>query len=150
MLRLQFVSCMLILIGLQMYIIAAAYTTNYVQQARNDFLAIWEDRRRSIERISYLEQRVNWELYFRCSTYYNSSSLLLQYACCGENGPHDYILQGGGIPVTCYRNLERIQVQLFAEGCLDAVEAHAEDNVINGLIVKWLLFVVEASVVTLS
>lgn len=59
MLRLQFVSCMLILIGLQMYIIAAAYTTNYVQQARNDFLAIWEDRRRSIERISFLEQRVN-------------------------------------------------------------------------------------------
>lgn len=40
-------------------------------------------------------------------------------------------------------------MQLFSEGCLDAVEAHAEDNVINGLIVKWLLFVVEASMVTL-
>lgn len=73
----------------------------------------------------------------------------MQYACCGQNGAHDYILQGGGIPVTCYRNLERIQIHLFGEGCLDAVEAHAEDNVINGLIVKWLLFVVEASMMTL-
>lgn len=64
---------MLILIGLQIYIIAAAYTTNYVQQARTDFQAIWEDRRRSIERISYLEQRVNLQLYFSFFIYFNCS-----------------------------------------------------------------------------
>lgn len=52
---------MLILIGLQIYIIAAAYSTNYVQQARTDFLALWADQRRSIERIAYLEQKVNPE-----------------------------------------------------------------------------------------
>lgn len=141
---------MLILIGLQIYIIAAAYSTNYVQQARTDFLALWADQRRSIERIAYLEQKVNpereYELEFDTIIY----NLPLQYACCGQNGAHDYILQGGGIPVTCYRNLERIQIHLFGEGCLDAVEAHAEDNVINGLIVKWLLFVVEASMMTLG
>ncbi|KAH8415952.1 hypothetical protein KR222_004755 [Zaprionus bogoriensis] len=121
----SFASCMLILIGLQIYIIADAHSKNYVQQARTDLLALWADQRRSAKRIAYLEQR---------------------YACCGIDGPQDYILQGGAIPSTCYRNLERIQVQLFGEGCLDAVETHAEDNVMIGLIVKWLLFALGALV----
>ncbi|XP_062129870.1 protein late bloomer [Drosophila sulfurigaster albostrigata] len=118
----SFVSCMLLLIGLQIYIIAAAHSTDYVQRARTDFLALWTDQRRSIERIAYLEHK---------------------YSCCGQDGPQDYILQGGAYPLSCYKNRERVQSQLFGEGCLVAVEAHATDNVMNGLIIKWLLLVVE-------
>ncbi|KAL7736652.1 hypothetical protein ACLKA6_015287 [Drosophila palustris] len=118
----SFVTCMLILISLQIYIIAAAHSTDYVQRARTDFLALWADQRRGIERIEYLEQN---------------------YACCGKNGPQDYILQGGAYPLSCYRNKERIYSQLFSGGCVEAVEAHATENVTNGLIIKWLLLVVE-------
>ncbi|KAH8371788.1 hypothetical protein KR093_008851 [Drosophila rubida] len=133
----SFVTCMLLLISLQIYIIAAAHSTNYVQRARTDFLALWADQRRSIERVAYLEHKVD----LRCTKQRAllNCTILFQYSCCGQNGPQDYILQGGAYPLSCYRNRERVQSQLFGEGCLEAVEAHATDNVINGLIIKWLL-----------
>ncbi|XP_064540360.1 protein late bloomer [Drosophila montana] len=118
----SFVSCMLILIGLQIYIIVAAHVTDYVERSRADFLSLWSDPRRNVDRISYLEQR---------------------YTCCGQSGPHDYILQGSAFPLSCYGNKERVQSQLFSGGCLEAVQAHATDNVVNGLIIKWLLFLLE-------
>lgn len=118
----SFVTCMLLLISLQIYIIAAAHSTDYVQRARTDFLSLWADQGHNIKRIAYLEQK---------------------YSCCGQNGPQDYILQGGAYPLSCYRNQERTYSQLFSVGCVEAVERHATDNVIDGLIIKWLLFVVE-------
>ncbi|EDW74154.1 uncharacterized protein Dwil_GK21785 [Drosophila willistoni] len=118
----SYVICLLILLCLQVYIIVAAHSTNYVDRARNDFLALWSDPRRSSERLSYIEQK---------------------YSCCGQGGPQDYILLGGGIPINCFENLERQQNKLFSNGCLEAVQAHATDNVINGLIIKWLLLIVE-------
>lgn len=58
-------------------------------------------------------------------------------------GAHDYILLGKAIPINCYKDLERHQDYLFSEGCLQAVQAHATDNVAIGLIIKWLLLLVE-------
>ncbi|XP_034476381.1 protein late bloomer [Drosophila innubila] len=119
----SFVTCMLLLISLQIYIIAAAHSTDYVQRARTDFLALWTDQQKNIERIADLEQK---------------------YSCCGQKGPQDYILQGGAYPTSCYQNQERAYSQLFSGGCVEAVELHATNNVDNGLIIKWLLFVVES------
>ncbi|ALC41258.1 Tsp42En, partial [Drosophila busckii] len=115
----SYVSCLLILLALQIYILVAAHATDYVERARADFLQLWSDQRRNSERIAFLEQK---------------------YHCCGRNGGHDYILLSGAFPLSCYHNRERQYAQLFGVGCLDAVEAHASDNVTNGLIIKWLLF----------
>ncbi|XP_030387911.1 protein late bloomer [Scaptodrosophila lebanonensis] len=118
----SYVICLAILLSLQIYIIAAAHSTDYVQRARSDYLALWADRRHNSERLAYIEQR---------------------YTCCGSTGPQDYILLGSGIPLNCYKNLERSSSNLFSAGCLESVQAHATDNVTNGLIIKWLLFIVE-------
>lgn len=66
-----------------------------------------------------------------------------QYSCCGQLGAHDYILMGRGIPLSCYKDQERREYSLFSGGCLQAVQAHATDNVAIGLIIKWLLLLVE-------
>ncbi|XP_017868226.1 PREDICTED: protein late bloomer [Drosophila arizonae] len=118
----SFVSCMLILIGLQVYIIVAAHVTDYVERSRTDFMALWADQRRSKERIAFIEQK---------------------YTCCGQSGPQDYILQGVGFPLSCYDDKERLQSKLHGNGCLEAVQSHATDNLIYGLISKWLLFALE-------
>ncbi|EDW05000.1 GH10364 [Drosophila grimshawi] len=55
----SYVSCILILIGLQVYIIVAAHVTDYVERARDDFVALWEYQRRNTERIAILEQKVS-------------------------------------------------------------------------------------------
>ncbi|EDV59738.1 protein late bloomer [Drosophila erecta] len=118
----SYVICLLILLCLQIYIIAAAHSTDYVERSRKDFLASWADQRDSVERIALLEQR---------------------YSCCGQSGARDYVLMGRGIPLSCYRAQERRENSLFAAGCLQAVQAHATDNVTIGLIIKWLLLLVE-------
>jgi len=69
----------------------------------------------------------------------------LQYSCCGQLGAHDYILMGRAIPNNCYKAFQRHGDYLFTEGCLQAVQAHATDNVAVGLIIKWLLLLVEVS-----
>ncbi|KAH8267149.1 hypothetical protein KR018_012427 [Drosophila ironensis] len=118
----SYVMCLLILLCLQIYIIAAAHSTDYVERSKRDFLALWSDQRAHAERIALIEQK---------------------YTCCGQSGGHDYILLGRGIPINCYKNFERHEDYLFTEGCLQAVQAHATDNVAIGLIIKWLLLVVE-------
>ncbi|XP_043655171.1 protein late bloomer isoform X2 [Drosophila teissieri] len=118
----SYVICLLILLCLQIYIIAAAHSTDYVERSRKDFLVIWADQRANVERISLVEQK---------------------YSCCGQLGAHDYILMGRGIPLSCYRAQERRENTLFPEGCQQAVQAHATDNVAIGLIIKWLLLLVE-------
>ncbi|XP_016990037.1 protein late bloomer [Drosophila rhopaloa] len=118
----SYVICLLILLCLQIYIIAAAHSTDYVKRSKKDFLAIWADPRANKERISLIEQK---------------------YSCCGELGYHDYILMGRGIPSNCYKLFLRHAEFLFTEGCLQAVQAHATDNVVIGLIIKWMLLVVE-------
>lgn len=51
--------CLLILLCLQIYIIAAAHSTDYVERSKKDFLATWADQRTNVERISLLEQKVS-------------------------------------------------------------------------------------------
>ncbi|XP_017050171.1 protein late bloomer [Drosophila ficusphila] len=118
----SYVICLLILLCLQIYIIAAAHSTDYVERSKRDFLAIWADPKANEERISLIEQK---------------------YSCCGQLGGHDYILMGRGIPTNCYKGFRRHEDYLFPEGCLQAVQAHATDNVAIGLIIKWLLLLVE-------
>ncbi|XP_037715208.1 protein late bloomer [Drosophila subpulchrella] len=118
----SYVICLLILLCLQIYIIAAAHSTDYVERSRRDFLALWADQKANGERISLIEQK---------------------YSCCGQLGPHDYILMGRAIPNNCYKAFQRHGDYLFTEGCLQAVQAHATDNVAVGLIIKWLLLLVE-------
>ncbi|KAH8236967.1 hypothetical protein KR038_001145 [Drosophila bunnanda] len=118
----SFVICLLILLCLQIYIIAAAHSTDYVERSKSDFLAIWADQKANVQRISLIEQK---------------------YSCCGQSGAHDYILLGRGIPINCYRALERQGDSLFTQGCLEAVQDHATDNVAIGLVIKWLLLLVE-------
>ncbi|EDV35875.1 uncharacterized protein Dana_GF12691 [Drosophila ananassae] len=118
----SYVTCLLILLCLQIYIIAAAHSTDYVERSKRDFLGLWADQKANAERISFIEQK---------------------YSCCGQVGAHDYILLGRAIPINCYKDLERHQDYLFSEGCLQAVQAHATDNVAIGLIIKWLLLLVE-------
>ncbi|XP_034654368.1 protein late bloomer [Drosophila subobscura] len=117
-----YVICLLILLCLQIYIIAAAHSTNYVERSRSEFLALWSDPKGNAERLSLIEQK---------------------YSCCGQLGAHDYILLGRGIPTNCYQDFDRQQDNLFTEGCLAAVQVHANDNVAIGLVIKWLLLVVE-------
>ncbi|KAH8372769.1 hypothetical protein KR009_004604 [Drosophila setifemur] len=118
----SFVICLLILLCLQIYIIAAAHSTDNIERSKNDFLALWSDQRFHEERISLIQQK---------------------YSCCGQLGAHDYILLGRGIPIKCYRNFERLEDHLFTEGCLQAVQNHSTDNVTVGLVIKWLLLLVE-------
>ncbi|XP_017077645.2 protein late bloomer [Drosophila eugracilis] len=118
----SYVICLLILLCLQIYIIAAAHSTDYVERSKKDFLALWADPKANAERISIIEQK---------------------YSCCGQMGSHDYVLMGRGIPISCFKAFERLAEYLFTDGCLQAVQAHATDNVAIGLIIKWLLLLVE-------
>jgi len=56
------VICLLILLCLQIYIIAAAHSTDYVERSKRDFLAIWADQKANVERISLIEQKVSYTL----------------------------------------------------------------------------------------
>ncbi|XP_046811215.1 protein late bloomer [Lucilia cuprina] len=125
----SYAMCMVFLLAFQIYIIVAAHSTDYVENARNNFNNLWSNYTLNAEQIIETEKK---------------------YHCCGKNGSQDYILMGRSIPKNCYENEERLPINLFTENCLDIVERNASKSGRIGLAIKWILFFLELCALGLS
>lgn len=52
---------------------------------------------------------------------------------------------GKSIPKNCYKNEERIPINLYTDNCLDIIEENAFKSGRIGLAIKWTLFFLEVS-----
>ncbi|KAM7342767.1 tetraspanin 42En [Cochliomyia hominivorax] len=125
----SYAMCMVFLLAFQIYIIVAAHSTDYVENARNNFNNLWSNYTLNSEQIIDMEKK---------------------YHCCGKNSSHDYIPMGRSIPKSCYQNEVKSAENLFTKSCLEIIEETAFKNGQIGLAIKWILFFLELCALGLS
>ncbi|XP_036343863.1 protein late bloomer-like [Rhagoletis pomonella] len=115
----SYVSCMLILVTFQIYLIVVAGVTDYVQNTTDHFDMLWSNVTVNAAEIAQIEQ---------------------QYECCGKSGTIDYLQLDKRIPKNCYRNFSGAENDLFTESCLKLLQEMARKSDSTGLAIKLTLF----------
>ncbi|XP_053965109.1 23 kDa integral membrane protein [Anastrepha ludens] len=112
----SYVSCMLILLIFQIYLVAVAGVTDYVQNTTDHFDTLWSNATINAAEIAQIEQ---------------------QYECCGKLGPQDYPQR---VPKNCYLNFSGAENDLYTESCLRVLQEMARKSGSTGLAIKLTLF----------
>ncbi|XP_067634270.1 protein late bloomer isoform X2 [Eurosta solidaginis] len=114
-----YITCIILLLTLQTYLITVAGVTNYVKNTTNHLDKLWSNVTLNAAEIAKIEQ---------------------QYECCGKSGTRDYLKLDKRIPKNCYRNFSGAQNDLYTVGCLQPLQEMARKSKSTGLIIKLTLF----------